>query len=111
MKTLVLALILGYAGQAKAATLLCEVIDAGESVLERKIDVAIGAKTALGEHRDFRFEVSAFEESRFEIEVLDMNVPARTYAQGRLLGGKDLLKWSLWSRYASLDVTCRLANP
>lgn len=102
--------IFGLANAAGATELSCRVQDAGATVFERTIAVEAGSKTALGEHGDFRIEVNSPEPGTFEIEVLDLGVPSRTYARGRLLAEKDTLQWSVWSRVAMIDVTCRLAR-
>lgn len=109
MRLFLFLALLGCGVSAGAAPLSCRVLDAGSVVFKNMIQVEVGKKTALGEHGDFQFEVSSPEEGTFEIEVLDLAVPSRTYARGRLLSAKDTLQWSVWSRVAMVDVICSLA--
>lgn len=90
-----------------AVDLNCLIKDAGQVVVERKIEVSDQQKLLFFEYKDFRFEVTNFNNTDFEIEVYDANVPARTYSKSRLINKGDYVSWSLWTRYASLDMECR----
>ncbi len=90
-----------------AVDLNCLIKDAEQVIVERRVEVGEQQKVLFFEYKDFRFEISNFSNTDFEIEVYDPNVPARTYSRSRLINKSDYVSWSLWTRYASLDMECR----
>ncbi len=71
-------------------------------VWHKKTEVQLGTKVLFGSIDQFKFYVKNIDDSRFELEVLDINTPSRQYASG---DGKEI-NWTLWSRKALIDFNC-----
>ncbi|NUM88948.1 MAG: hypothetical protein HUU37_07075, partial [Bdellovibrionales bacterium] len=87
--------------------LLCEVREAGDLVMERRVSVGDRATVDVGEAGALRMKVSHRGGSVFEVEVFDPSLPARSYAEGTLREMGDRVTWSFWSRDALRSAGCR----
>jgi hypothetical protein len=107
----ILLVALSISQVSRAEVLLCQIKENTKLAITRKVLVAPGAKVLFADVNGFRFTINSGGSGQFEIETFDPNVPARTYAQGRLQSLSDVLKSSLWTRYVLLETSCQLLTP
>jgi hypothetical protein len=92
------------------ADLICKVKVNSEEALETKVIIDEGQKIKYASAENFTFFVKQINSTDYEIELLDMSVPSRSYAKASLNSGADKLQYSLWSRDMILESNCRIAE-
>ena len=91
--------------------LVCTVMQSGEIQTKDPVTVSIGSEAVFGHHTDYHFKIKSMNSRLFELEIYEVQTPARNYATGVLESQSDQLKWAYWSREIWIEASCRLALP
>lgn len=89
-----------------ASDLICSVKFNTQEVFETKVSVKEGQRVKFVSIENYTFFLKNTKAHDFELEVLDMDIPSRSYALASLKNGEDKLQYSLWSRDTLLETSC-----
>lgn len=111
MKKLIAALFLTLISSSVfAEELFCNVTVNMETVAEVEFTSAPKTNTAYVVAEGFSFYITNKGNSKFELEVFNLDGPSRSYAEGYLRTQEDTLAWTLWTRDILLETRCKLAK-
>lgn len=111
MKKLIVAMMLSLCSTAVfAEELFCTLSVNMETVGEVQFKAEPQAKTPYLIADGFSFYVSNKGNSKFELEIFNLEGPSRSYAEGFLRSKEDTLAWTLWTRDMLLETKCKLAQ-
>ena len=108
MKKIVLfvALIVNYS--TFASKFNCNVEINSDIVFSDTVKVHEGEKTEFFSEGQYKLYINQRGTSEFELEVLDLSVPSRSYAKSNLNNSQDIIEYSLWSRDILFELKCEL---
>ena len=89
-------------------SLTCSVRMSTELVLEEEVVVPTGSTKVFGNIDAYRFKITNLGSTKYELEIFDGTLPARSYSQASLRQSEDEIKWTFWSSDVLLEASCRL---
>lgn len=110
MKGLIFIMLLCVSTSIFAEELNCTVSVNLEVVAEEVFTIDAKTKVAYLKADDFVFYVANKGNSKFELEIFNVDAPSRSYAEGYLKTVEDSLTWTLWTKDYLLETSCRLAD-
>ncbi|MBY0412537.1 MAG: hypothetical protein K2Q18_00155 [Bdellovibrionales bacterium] len=109
-KILSVLLLVLVSTSAFAETITCNVQVSLEEVARVEFDLAPNTQTKYVASEGFSFYLNNKGDSKFELEIFNIDGPSRSYAEGYLRSPNDTLTWTLWTRDILLATECKLAN-
>ena len=110
MKRWIFVMMLLVSTSVLAEDLNCTVSVNMEVVAEEVFTVAPKTKVTYVNAADFVFYVANKGNSKFELEIFNVDAPSRSYATGFLRTNEDALTCTLWTNDYLLETSCRLAD-
>lgn len=104
-----LVLIIGgtcLASLAQAQSFECFGYASTQLIFQQKVNLAKQPQVALPKLAALTTKLQALGSDVFELEIFDPNIPARSYASGKMASAKDFLKWTYWDRESLLEIKC-----
>jgi hypothetical protein len=108
MKKLILLLALTFNYSTLASKFNCSVEVNGSAIFSDTVKVHDGEKVQFFSKGQYKLFINQRGSSEFELEVLDLTVPSRSYAKSNLEKSNDIIEYSLWSRDILFELKCEL---
>lgn len=109
MKKLSLAFLALVSFNAFSADFSCRYLWNLEEVYQNNVTIADGAKNvAIAEVEQYTFFITSLSGNKYELQALDNNIPARTYAVARVSSESPELGLVIWNREHIMEVSCSL---
>ncbi|OUR97277.1 hypothetical protein A9Q84_13200 [Halobacteriovorax marinus] len=93
-----------------ATDLICKINLNTTNVFTTKVSVEAGEKVTIAAGEQYSFFLKNLVGDDYELEVLNVQAPSRSYALASLSTSSDKLQYSLWSRDILLEASCRIVT-
>ncbi|WP_127716844.1 hypothetical protein [Halobacteriovorax sp. HLS] len=110
MKKFITALMLMMSVTSFAVKMNCVVEHNSQEIFQESFTVQAQSTLAFFKFDQYTFMMTEKNNAKFELEVLDLATPSRSYAVSKLEKSNDILEYALWSRDILLEVKCKLLS-
>lgn len=110
MKVISLALLTLFSTTCLASEVTCSIKVNTQQDTVTKFKIEENERVKFGSADNLTFFLKRLTTRDFELELLDVNIPSRSYAKATLEKSSDHLQYSYWSREMLLEAECNLID-
>ncbi len=110
MKNFLMFILLMACASSYGAKMSCVVEHNSQAIFEESFTLEERSSVTFFKYEQYDFLMSSKVNKKYELEVLDLATPSRSYAISKLEHTNDILEYALWSRDILLEVKCKLLD-
>lgn len=91
-----------------ASKLNCQLEVNAEKIFSEIVEVSDGERISFFAKGEYKLFINQRGAEEFELEILNHDVPSRSYVKSNLVKMNDLIEYSLWNRDILFELKCEL---